>query len=610
MWILAFNIITGSTSLFKDNELIFFIEEERLSKVKYDGTPLLGISKALELTDKIDSVLMTGGRGYYTTTKVENDLNHTHLIKPFPSLPWTGENPYLCYIRKKGRISVKDWYSPTWTDSIDFTKFDIFFHPVSAVTGFMNSGFDDAAMIVIDSLGSGLQYPKYEDFISKELDAPNDFVTESTWELESIWDITQQGTLRKHYANFGSELFNPSGNIIDDNDTISTISVNNGIIKAVEAVTKFLNFHGRDIVKTMQLSAYGKYNSAIKIDDGEFNNPKLFNAKFTNFSSIKEDYNSNMFVNPNDHSWHDNPKLIDGYKKDLAYAVQESTFRRVNNLIEKTLDLTRKQKIVMVGQINLNYANNYKILKKFPNIKFYHDPLVHCGGSVFGAHKLHSNKSGFANIFPSSEPLKSIYLGPKNNYSTTKLNGLSLKDVTAIEIAQLISDGNLVALYQGRSEAGANALGNRSILFDPTIEDGKDILNKLKIKKWFETCGASCLAESVNDWFDMAGLTESPFMMYAVDVLPTKKELIPVVVHNDGTCRIQTVTIEQNSNFYEVIYEFNKIKNVPIVLNTGFQLENSPLVESIEDAAFVMKNLNIKYLWLPDLKKLAIKIEQ
>ena len=119
------------------------------------------------------------------------------------------------------------------------------------------------------------------------------------------------------------------------------------------------------------------------------------------------------------------------------------------------------------------------------------------------------------------------------------------KIVTPLDVAELIANKNIVALFQGRSEAGHRALGNRSILYDPRDSDGKDHVNKIKRREWYRPFAASVMLEHVHDWFDMRGLNDSPFMMFAVDVKEDKKKLIPCVTHVDGTCRIQTVTQEQ-----------------------------------------------------------------
>ena len=112
-------------------------------------------------------------------------------------------------------------------------------------------------------------------------------------------------------------------------------------------------------------------------------------------------------------------------------------------------------------------------------------------------------------------------------------------------------------MYQGRAEAGPRALGNRSILYDPTDPNGKAYVNTVKGREWFRPFAGSVLKEFANDWFDMAGMDESPHMMYAVDVQADKVDKIPNITHVDDTCRIQTVTHEQNKHYYELISEFN-----------------------------------------------------
>ena len=176
-------------------------------------------------------------------------------------------------------------------------------------------------------------------------------------------------------------------------------------------------------------------------------------------------------------------------------------------------------------------------------------------------------------------------------------------------MAQLIADGNIVCLFQGRSEAGPRALGNRSILYDPSIINGKDIVNIVKKREWFRPFAGSCLAEKANEWFDLRTKSETPFMMYAVDVLPEKRDIIPAITHVDGTCRVQTVTREQNPHYYDLISEFDKIKGIPILFNTSFNLAGDPLVEKISEATNTLKKSDLKYLWLPEVGKLLIKEE-
>jgi carbamoyltransferase len=181
------------------------------------------------------------------------------------------------------------------------------------------------------------------------------------------------------------------------------------------------------------------------------------------------------------------------------------------------------------------------------------------------------------------------------------------KKVTPSDVAKLIADKNIVALFQGRSEAGHRALGNRSILYDPRDPNGKDHVNIVKQREWYRPFAASVMLEHVHDWFDMAGLKDSPFMMFAVDVIKNKQNLIPCVTHIDGTCRIQTVTKEQNINFYNLIDAFYKLTGVPMLFNTSFNLAGEVIVETEEEAIDVIKKSKIEYLYLPKKQTLIIE---
>ena len=162
-------------------------------------------------------------------------------------------------------------------------------------------------------------------------------------------------------------------------------------------------------------------------------------------------------------------------------------------------------------------------------------------------------------------------------------------------------------MYQGRSEAGPRALGNRSILLDPRIRDGKDIVNNIKKREWYRPFAGTILKDHAHEWFDMKQLEESPFMMYAVDAKENAINLVPAIVHVDGTCRIQTITHQQNTHYYNLIEEFYAQTNIPILFNTSFNLAGDPLVETMDDAFDVLNRSEINYLYLPEINQLIYK---
>jgi carbamoyltransferase len=140
------------------------------------------------------------------------------------------------------------------------------------------------------------------------------------------------------------------------------------------------------------------------------------------------------------------------------------------------------------------------------------------------------------------------------------------------------------------------------LLFDPTFEDGKDFVNQVKRREYFRPFAGSILHEHAHEWFDMRGLDESPFMMYAMNCNEGYAEKIPSIIHVDGTCRIQTVKREQNPHYYDLINEFYKESGVPIVFNTSFNLGGEPLVETLDDAVRTLVNSDIEYLYLPEFE--------
>lgn len=175
------------------------------------------------------------------------------------------------------------------------------------------------------------------------------------------------------------------------------------------------------------------------------------------------------------------------------------------------------------------------------------------------------------------------------------------------DVARLLADKKIVALFQGRSESGPRALGNRSMLYTPIDPNGREYVNKVKGREYFRPLAASMLLEHCDEWFDMIGIPESPFMTFSFTCREDKKDIIPSVIHVDGSCRIQTVTEQQNFHYYNLIKAFNVITGVPMVLNTSFNLAGEPLVETIDDAFKTFSNSQIDYLYLPELKMLVNK---
>jgi len=164
----------------------------------------------------------------------------------------------------------------------------------------------------------------------------------------------------------------------------------------------------------------------------------------------------------------------------------------------------------------------------------------------------------------------------------------------------LIGRKQIVAIFQGESEWGPRALGNRSIMFDPRHWDAKAIVNEVKQREDYRPFAGTVMAEHADEYFHMEQLPDSPWMSFAIQARKKAYKDIPTLVHADGTCRIQTVTREQNKNYYDLIERFYKVTDVPIIFNTSFNLGGEPLVETIYDAINTCNRSEINYLYVPE----------
>lgn len=167
-------------------------------------------------------------------------------------------------------------------------------------------------------------------------------------------------------------------------------------------------------------------------------------------------------------------------------------------------------------------------------------------------------------------------------------------------VYQLTENRQIVAIFNGESEIGPRALGNRSILFDPRNPNAKEIVNNVKQREWWRPFAGTILLEHVHEYFHMKQLKESKYMSFAVKAKDKARDEIPGIIHYDGTCRIQTVTEEQNPVYYSLIKAFYEKTGCPVLFNTSFNLGGEALVESIADAIDTCNRSHINFLYVPD----------
>lgn len=165
------------------------------------------------------------------------------------------------------------------------------------------------------------------------------------------------------------------------------------------------------------------------------------------------------------------------------------------------------------------------------------------------------------------------------------------------QTAQIIADGGVVGWFQGRMEFGPRALGHRSIIGDARCPKMQSVMNlKIKQRESFRPFAPIVLAEHAQDWFDLS--TPSPYMLLVAEVIG--KEPIPAVTHVDNSARVQTVTAQQG-HIYPLVSAFHALTNVPIVINTSFNVRGEPPVCSPQDAIRCFLATDMDYLVLGDI---------
>ena len=590
----------GGACLLKDGEIVFAIEEERLSRMKYDGTPFAAMSKVKEYTDKVDYIF----------------VSHTAPISDAGVADFTGEDMYTSLARKLGLIDQKA--SPIkHPQVIDLSNQH---HKIHAACAFYRSGFDDAVAVVVDGAGSCRRVNYKNDLHAHDLET-------LIWETESIISCEYPAEFKTEYKHWGTRdpgvvVFNSTQECDwfgeEDQTYAGIISGHAGIVKAYEATTTYCGFLAIEAGKTMGLFPYGKPNDKIPPlweDNVSFpvSNRNVFVPTYPNGASVNYQLYSELtsgieresFASEVDWTTHQN-------RRDMAYAVQKATQQQVANLIRSAVQMSGKKNVVLSGGYGLNCVANYHYLEELKDegIDLYVEPISNDGGTAVGAALW-----GYYETTrdESVRHKRDIYLGFEYSYTnddiekTVEKYDATIKDATHEDVIDLITNKNIVALFQGRSEAGPRALGNRTLLFDPTFEDGKDFVNEIKRREYFRPFAGSILEEDVHEWFDLRGMDSTPHMMYAVNCQDGVQEKIPSIIHVDGTCRIQTVTREQNPHYYDIIKTFKDRTGVPIVFNTSFNLGGEPLVETLDDALRTLKDSEIEYLYLPEFGKLIFK---
>lgn len=355
-------------------------------------------------------------------------------------------------------------------------------------------------------------------------------------------------------------------------------------------MTFYLGFNDGDEYKVMGLAPYGEptidLSKVIHPDDGGWTFDRSFLRNEPPTKSPFEPLYSPKLVELLGRPNRMPGQPMDRFYKDVACSTQKTFEDCLLNLIDEVrAERPEVGNFCYAGGVALNCAANRELFYsgRFDNI--YVSPVASDRGLSVGCAYLGAIMGG-----DTPWQMWDAYLG--SSYSDDiirdelEANGVKYEEVAdSREVgAELLAEGKILGWYQGRSEAGARALGNRSILAACGDEKMRDLVNaRIKYREEFRPFAPTALHDRVDEYFDTRG-GDFPYMCFTIDALPEKADEIRAVVHKDGTARLQTVRSSNNELYYDLIHKYAARTGVPVILNTSFNLKGQPIIETPRDA--------------------------
>lgn len=542
MYVLGIGQIGGQDSsavLLKDGKIIIAIEEERITRVKHiGGFPKKSIEKILEL----EGIKL-------------NDIDHIAIV----------DRPFYRFFRR-----ITDWYIPKMLIYPKNSFYHILYDEIPALIDFFK-----AKEKLLSSLHSNTKVHIVEHHITHMASA---FLV-SPYDEAAILTLDARGELATTAVGVGN------GKKIKK---INEAKMPHSLGMFYAAITDYLGFkHGEDEYKVMGLASYGepnyieKFRDIIQFDKKNLliNNLKYFSYQNGRGFFSKEFYNFfGPARKPNE--------PIEKKHKDLASSAQLLLEELVIKLCKYLKEITNMKNLCMAGGVALNCVANSKLYEEkiFENI--FVQPAAGDNGGALGAayyvyNTILSNERNYV--------METALLGPEfSNEEIEKTLIISKvtfnkSDNICKETAQALATGKIVGWFQNKMEFGPRALGSRSILADPTDPNMKDRINSyVKFREEFRPFTPSVKSEKAKKFFDLDFV--SRFMLFVFPVKEKYKKILPAITHVDGTARVQCVEKSVEPKYWELLDEFEKIKDVPIVLNTSFNIMGEPIVFTPENA--------------------------
>ena len=379
--------------------------------------------------------------------------------------------------------------------------------------------------------------------------------------------------------------------------------------------------------KLMGLAPYGNpiYEEKVKQlfdlkDDGTFRLDQQYFNYATGLTMTNEKFNNLFGQKPR------NPKneKITQFHMDIAASIQKVTEEIMISLAKSIRAEYGINNLCLAGGVALNCVANGKILQEKIFDSIWIQPAAgDAGGSLGAALALwHIEQKNIRTVNPNDD-MKGSYLGTEFNQNEIEkelkaaganFDTLNYKDLID-KTAEFLSSEKAVGWFQGRMEFGPRALGGRSILGDPRSDKMQKNLNlKVKYRESFRPFAPSVLKEDLSEWFDIN--VDSPYMLlvgniksnkkiemtekqkklFGIDKLNIKRSEIPAVTHVDYSARVQTVTKNTNSRYYDLISRFKEKTGCPVIVNTSFNVRGEPIVNTPTDAFNCFMGTDLDYL--------------
>ena len=452
-------------------------------------------------------------------------------------------------------------------------------HLAHAYSAFAVCPFEDGVVMVVDGVGS------YAADIA-EPGQMTENVNPLARESESYYRFsgTKLETLRKIWLQ-------PTRGFLSDEFFFMP-----GLGALYSRVSSYVFADWNKCGEVMGLAPYGRpgaFKPLIRIEDGELR-----------FTEWDRDLDKPWMIN-RDPDWEKSGFMP--HWEDLAWRVQDDAETVLLARARWLCETTGAKNLCLAGGVALNCVANGRIAREagFDNVWVQPaagDDGIAIGCAYYGHLAVQKKPRSYVMTHAyTGAPFAEEKVAAASGAAPVRLQARSWRsnDVFA-ETAKLLSEGNVFGWFQGRSEFGPRALGNRSIIADPRTAAMKEKLNKrVKHRQAFRPFAPVVLAERASDVFECDG-RDSPYMLLAERVRPEWRDKIPAVTHVDGTARVQTIRRDQNERLYRLIEEFDKLTGVPVLLNTSFNVKGEPIVETPEDAINCFLTTGIDYLALHD----------